>query len=50
VLALVAGGRANKAIAFGLGVAEKTVKTHVGNIVAKLGPSGRAVRGARGLT
>jgi DNA-binding NarL/FixJ family response regulator len=41
VLALVAHGRANKAIAFELGVAEKTVKTHVGNILAKLGLSDR---------
>ena len=41
VLALVARGRANKAIAFELGVAEKTVKTHVGNILGKLGLSDR---------
>jgi NarL family two-component system response regulator LiaR len=41
VLALVARGHANKAIAFELGVAEKTVKTHVGNILAKLGLSDR---------
>jgi DNA-binding NarL/FixJ family response regulator len=41
VLALVARGRANKAIAFELGVAEKTIKTHVGNILAKLGLSDR---------
>ncbi len=41
VLALVARGRANKAIAFELCVAEKTVKTHVGNILAKLGLSDR---------
>jgi len=32
---------ANKAIAFDLGVAEKTVKTHVGNILGKLGLSDR---------
>jgi NarL family two-component system response regulator LiaR len=41
VLALVARGRANKAIAFELGCAEKTVKTHVGNILGKLGLSDR---------
>jgi DNA-binding NarL/FixJ family response regulator len=41
VLALVARGRANKAIAFELGCKEKTVKTHVGNILAKLGLSDR---------
>jgi DNA-binding NarL/FixJ family response regulator len=41
VLALIAHGRANKAIAFELGVAEKTVKTHVSNILAKLGVADR---------
>jgi NarL family two-component system response regulator LiaR len=41
VLGLIAHGRANKAIAFELGVAEKTVKTHVGNILGKLGLSDR---------
>lgn len=41
VLALLARGRANKAIAFELGCAEKTVKTHVGNILGKLGLSDR---------
>jgi NarL family two-component system response regulator LiaR len=41
VLALLARGRANKAIAFELGCAEKTVKTHVGNILGKLSLSDR---------
>jgi NarL family two-component system response regulator LiaR len=41
VLALLARGRANKAIALELGIAEKTVKTHVGNILGKLGLSDR---------
>jgi len=41
VLSLIARGRANKAIAFELGVAEKTVKTHVGHILGKLGLSDR---------
>jgi len=41
VLALLARGLANKVIAFELGCAEKTVKTHVGNILGKLGLSDR---------
>ena len=36
VLVLIAKGRSNKMIALELGVAEKTVKTHVGHILAKL--------------
>jgi two-component system, NarL family, response regulator LiaR len=41
VLALVARGLPNKLIARELGIAEKTVKTHVSNILAKLGVSDR---------
>jgi DNA-binding NarL/FixJ family response regulator len=41
VLGLIARGRANKAIAFELGVAEKTVKTHVSNILGKLNVTDR---------
>ena len=37
VLELIARGHANKRIALDLGVSEKTVKTHVSNILAKLG-------------
>jgi len=37
VLALIARGRSNKRIAIELGIAEKTVKTHVGHVLAKLG-------------
>ena len=37
VIGLIARGRANKAIAFELGVSERTVKTHVSNIFGKLG-------------
>ena len=49
----IARGRANKAIAFELGVSEQTVKTHVRNILGKLGAhrphAGGAVRGRAGL-
>jgi two-component system, NarL family, response regulator LiaR len=41
VLCLIAAGRSNKRIAFELGIAEKTVKTHVGHVLAKLGVSDR---------
>jgi two-component system, NarL family, response regulator LiaR len=36
VLALIAHGRSNKRIALELGISEKTVKTHVGHVLAKL--------------
>jgi two-component system, NarL family, response regulator LiaR len=41
VLELIARGRSNKRIAFELGIAEKTVKAHVGRLLAKLGVSDR---------
>ena len=50
VLRLIARGRSNKRIALELGVAEKTVKTHVGHVLAKLDlerpHAGGALRGA----
>ena len=41
VLELIARGRSNKRIALALGISEKTVKTHVGHVLAKLGVSDR---------
>jgi DNA-binding NarL/FixJ family response regulator len=41
VLELIAGGRSNKRIALELGISEKTVKTHVGHVLDKLGVSDR---------
>jgi NarL family two-component system response regulator LiaR len=41
VLALIGRGFPNKLIARELGLAEKTVKTHVGHVLAKLGVSDR---------
>ncbi|MGZ4275837.1 MAG: response regulator [Solirubrobacteraceae bacterium] len=41
VLALIVRGRANKVIARELGISEKTVKAHVGRVLAKLGVADR---------
>jgi DNA-binding NarL/FixJ family response regulator len=41
VLGLIAQGLSNKRIARELGIAEKTVKTHVGHVLAKLGVADR---------
>jgi DNA-binding NarL/FixJ family response regulator len=41
VLELIAQGRSNKRIAFELGISEKTVKAHVGRLLAKLGVADR---------
>ncbi len=41
VLELIARGRSNKLIARELGIAEKTVKTHVGHVLAKLAVTDR---------
>ncbi|HEU5421507.1 MAG TPA: response regulator transcription factor [Streptosporangiaceae bacterium] len=41
VLALLADGRSNREIARLLGVSEKTVKTHVSSVLAKLGAADR---------
>ncbi len=41
VLALIGQGRSNKRIALELGISEKTVKAHVGHLLAKLGVADR---------
>ncbi len=41
VLELIVGGRSNKRSAIELGIAEKTVKTHVGHVLEKLGVTDR---------
>src|ERR1700689_992640 len=41
VLRLIANGNANKEIAVRLGIAEETVKSHITNILAKLGANDR---------
>jgi two-component system, NarL family, response regulator LiaR len=41
VLELIAAGRSNKRIALELSISEKTVKTHVGHLLAKLGVADR---------
>jgi two-component system, NarL family, response regulator LiaR len=41
VLTLIARGYSNKRIAFELGISEKTVKAHVGHLLAKLGVADR---------
>ncbi|HLV37653.1 MAG TPA: response regulator transcription factor [Spirillospora sp.] len=41
VLRLIGSGRSNKEIALALTIGEKTVKTHVSNILSKLGVSSR---------
>jgi len=54
VLELIALGHSNKRIAFELDIAEKTVKTHVGHVLAKLGVTDRTQAAVlavqRGLT
>ncbi len=41
MLELIAGGRSNKRIALELGISEKTVKSHVGHVLEKLGVTDR---------
>jgi DNA-binding NarL/FixJ family response regulator len=41
VLELISRGQSNKRIALTLGISEKTVKTHVGHVLAKLGVADR---------
>lgn len=49
VLRRVADGKANKVIAYELEVSEGTAKTHVGNILQKLGCGSRAEAVAVGV-
>lgn len=49
VLALIARGRSNKLIARELGISEKTVKTHVGHVLAKLGVTDRTQAALRAV-
>jgi two-component system NarL family response regulator len=49
VLQLVAAGYANKAISAHLGINEETTKTHIKNILAKLGARDRTHAAALGL-
>jgi len=49
VLALIARGLSNKRIARELGVSEKTVKTHIGHLLAKLGVTDRTQAALRAV-
>jgi DNA-binding NarL/FixJ family response regulator len=49
VLALIARGLSNKRIARELGVSEKTVKTHVGHVLTKLGVTDRTQAALRAV-
>jgi DNA-binding NarL/FixJ family response regulator len=49
VLRLIAGGNANKEVAAQLSLTEETVKSHVRNILAKLGANDRTHAVAIGL-
>jgi DNA-binding NarL/FixJ family response regulator len=49
VLKLVASGHANKAISFHLGINEETTKTHIKNILSKLGARDRTHAVSLGL-
>jgi DNA-binding NarL/FixJ family response regulator len=49
VLELIVAGRSNKRIALELGIAEKTVKTHVGHVLEKLEVSDRTQAALRAV-
>jgi NarL family two-component system response regulator LiaR len=49
VLELIVAGRSNKRIALELGIAEKTVKTHVGHLLEKLEVSDRTQAALRAV-
>jgi NarL family two-component system response regulator LiaR len=49
VLELITRGQSNKRIALALGISEKTVKTHVGHVLAKLGVADRTQAALRAV-
>ena len=49
MLALIGRGYANKRIARELGISEKTVKTHVSHVLAKLGVADRTQAAVQAL-
>jgi len=49
VLKLIVGGRSNKEIGAALGISEATVKSHINNVLSKLGASDRTQAATKAL-